>query len=976
MKKIIKKIISFICCVLIVANIFPAISFANENDFLDMTVQNENIIIEQSVLEDEKKHEEEISSGEDNNNLKEKETIAANVENEVVATVPGDVPTKNIYVFYDKPIANITNTGEGAIITKEDYFSGTSALKVKGDNWTGSSDAKIVFENSYDISSYLTNAKLSVKIKMPSNAVPSSGTNALQIDLYDINDVRRGYFINVTSADEWGEYTVSLNSQSAGWDTFDWTNLKWINIASRPQKYSSWYWYIDEVKIDLGLGDFEFEISDIKNGTDSIVNNVVDASKELTFTFNSEIDEESLKNIKISANGNEVNFTSQYTDKVYTVTISNELLPYVEYKMDLSSVCDKLGIPLKESEREFLFYKEADFRCGDITLNGQESASSKVTRLTQNDKKPVLMVAKYDTNGQMCDLIADEFVSQLAPEDMLSVTLPTFLGEEYGYAFVVDDIKTMNLLCDPHLIGTKTQIVSDEPFKVSGVEKLGYKDIYGLITVLKPSVTFDNLAVAEYTSLKDYILNISPVKTDENGDFELKFIYSGTESSVGEENTYFYTKTTVDGNSSVNLMPYFTLATLNQYVSDLELIESETEFINKFNKSLEVFEFDKKYYDLLSNKDETAKILFNTGFDDKESLLKAFLSSSAVAALNQKTDIEFTDLVSYLKEDISKEITMYNNLSDNGKINVKTNMIGKGFSNLTDAYDKYFEQLIINTITNYKSEGYSQVEETILQSKIDLSVYNRANNKDYIEKMLVSYPLTDLLSIETAISNYATFPTPSSGGGGRGSSKKASLSGASVVTYATDREGYVSEGKSEDVQNKGFSDLDSVIWAKDAINYLAEKQIAKGVEKGKFAPWLPVTREEFVAFLARSYNLTSAKKVSFTDVDETHWAYDYICAAKETGFVLGNEDGSFGVGEYITREDIAVMVYRISKLESVKEQEGFSDEDEISDYAKDAVLALKENGIMSGMGDNLFAPKAKTTRAQVAQVIYNLITRR
>jgi len=209
----------------------------------------------------------------------------------------------------------------------------------------------------------------------------------------------------------------------------------------------------------------------------------------------------------------------------------------------------------------------------------------------------------------------------MADEDMLYVELPNFSNDEYGYVFAIDDIKSMNLLCDAISIGTKAQIVTDEPFKVSGNEKFSYKDVYGLVTILKPAVSFSDLETVAYTSLSDYILNISPVKTNENGSFELTFIYNGTESSVGEKNTYFNVKNTIDNTSQTSLMPYFKTNTLNTYVDELKKITLQTDFVDKFNKCLEVFKFDKKYYDLLSDKDEMAKILFNIGFEDKESLL-------------------------------------------------------------------------------------------------------------------------------------------------------------------------------------------------------------------------------------------------------------------------------------------------------------------------------------------------------------------
>ena len=52
----------------------------------------------------------------------------------------------------------------------------------------------------------------------------------------------------------------------------------------------------------------------------------------------------------------------------------------------------------------------------------------------------------------------------------------------------------------------------------------------------------------------------------------------------------------------------------------------------------------------------------------------------------------------------------------------------------------------------------------------------------------------------------------------------------------------------------------------------------------------------------------------------------------------------------------------------------FNDSAEISDYAKEAVANLYSLKIINGMGDNMFCPKLSVTRAQAAQVVYNVIT--
>ena len=111
----------------------------------------------------------------------------------------------------------------------------------------------------------------------------------------------------------------------------------------------------------------------------------------------------------------------------------------------------------------------------------------------------------------------------------------------------------------------------------------------------------------------------------------------------------------------------------------------------------------------------------------------------------------------------------------------------------------------------------------------------------------------------------------------------------------------------------------------------------------------------------------------FTDIPEGDWSVQYVASAKAAGFVNGIGEGKFGYGASITREDMAVMIYNVMKANGVNfdnAKTDFADYDQISDYAKEAVSALAAKGIINGVGDNMFAPKATATRAQAALLVY------
>ena len=108
------------------------------------------------------------------------------------------------------------------------------------------------------------------------------------------------------------------------------------------------------------------------------------------------------------------------------------------------------------------------------------------------------------------------------------------------------------------------------------------------------------------------------------------------------------------------------------------------------------------------------------------------------------------------------------------------------------------------------------------------------------------------------------------------------------------------------------------------------------------------------------------------------WYASYITAAQKAGIVQGQDNGIFGVGKNVSRQDVAVMIYRAisatgKTLPSTREYADFTDDAQISDYAKDAVKALYSAGAINGMGDGTFGANEVCTRAQLSQILYGIL---
>ncbi len=215
-----------------------------------------------------------------------------------------------------------------------------------------------------------------------------------------------------------------------------------------------------------------------------------------------------------------------------------------------------------------------------------------------------------------------------------------------------------------------------------------------------------------------------------------------------------------------------------------------------------------------------------------------------------------------------------------------------------------------------------------------------------------------------------TVVTPSFGGSSGGGSTGGSVSFTPSTPVTTP-----SDEKDVEEAKEIFSDMKSAEWAKKAVYALYEKGIVSGRSENTFDPNTNITRAEFVKLIVLiKNNFKAGTSQIFTDVNENDWYFDYVNNAYIGGIATGYADGSFCPENNITRQDMAVLIYRyLNSPAASRNLSEFSDGEAVSDYAKDAVSYLSDSGIVKGMGDGNFAPLSNATRAQAAQIIYNII---
>ncbi len=223
------------------------------------------------------------------------------------------------------------------------------------------------------------------------------------------------------------------------------------------------------------------------------------------------------------------------------------------------------------------------------------------------------------------------------------------------------------------------------------------------------------------------------------------------------------------------------------------------------------------------------------------------------------------------------------------------------------------------------------------------------------------------------------------GGGGIGSSGSSggsnTVPGSSIGLNINTQTGEigtgVTAGGNDEPQAATFTDLSGYGWAETAVYYLADRQVIDGYGDGTFRPGETVTREAFVKMLVAALGIPmNVSAVTFEDVPADRWSYPYVSAAAAAGIVTGVSETEFAPDASITRQDAAVMIYRVLQHKDISIDAGelsFTDSNTVSSYAGEAVAALSGSGVINGMDDGSFAPAGITTRAQAAVMLYRVV---
>ena len=193
-----------------------------------------------------------------------------------------------------------------------------------------------------------------------------------------------------------------------------------------------------------------------------------------------------------------------------------------------------------------------------------------------------------------------------------------------------------------------------------------------------------------------------------------------------------------------------------------------------------------------------------------------------------------------------------------------------------------------------------------------------------------------------------------------------------------------------------FNDVSAGAWYNKAVGFIAARGITSGTGNGKYSPEAKLTRGEFIVLVMRSYDIAPDTDLAnnFSDAGNTYYT-GYLAAAKRLGISSGVGNNMYAPGKEITRQEMFTLLYNVLKVigqlpgthgravgeandqpqgDSGKSLSSFTDAGQIASWAKDAMTLLVETGTIGG-NNGMLTPTSTTTRAEMAQVVYNLLSK-
>lgn len=509
---------------------------------------------------------------------------------------------------------------------------------------------------------------------------------------------------------------------------------------------------------------------------------------------------------------------------------------------------------------------------------------------------------------------------------------------------------------------------------------------YGRLTAVQKknvdtALSISSISVSDLSEL----LTVVDAMQDVYGIMELVDCYSGTTDDSTAINYQFLTETYNNVSSSAP-------AALSKAPKAYEEFNAAVAEIEEYNKIVEknVKLLSEKTYENYQLKIGSLKTQYDTAKKlNQLTYSKAFISSINLMANELYDDIDKNYTGSYKDYMLSDVQKILDEIESGGKVyehmptfEASSNvMVGYNIDVSFKRYKTLVEDEAEVSAYIYDKNGKLIEDNSAAFKPGNASVSLRLKTSPQLFKGNETYSIKcyytyDGISYYLGSSNVLMRPakTQNTGGSTGGSTGSSGNTGGSGNYYPPVDPDTPSPTMAPSMAyDNPYTDIDDYGWAYDAIIGLTNAGIVNGMGDNEFNPAGNVTREQFCKMVVQLFGVSvNDTETDFVDVDENAWYAPYITAAVQAGYVQGQSDEYFGVGEPIMRQDMATILYRAANKTGDGVVLDFTDNDSIAPYATDAVSELVGLGIMNGYEDGSFKPRGNATRAEAAKVIWGV----
>ncbi len=290
------------------------------------------------------------------------------------------------------------------------------------------------------------------------------------------------------------------------------------------------------------------------------------------------------------------------------------------------------------------------------------------------------------------------------------------------------------------------------------------------------------------------------------------------------------------------------------------------------------------------------------------------------------------------------------------------------------------ESTVAETSTEITTEAVTDLTETVTEKATETT---STETTTVITSTETATETTTVSTVSETSSETTTVKKSSSGGGsGSGSSKTTTTTTTTETTTevttlaADDNNSDIDDEDNIESWNNPFKDIDEDSEFYEAVRFVTDKGIFKGVELNKFDPDAPLTRAMLVAVLWRMEGMPeSGTESKFSDVNKDAYYSEAVVWAENNNIVKGISNTEFAPDRLITKEEISAIIKRYAENKNyiIETNDNLNIVAEnVSFWAEDDVKWIIKTEIPPIGNSNKINMTESVTRAEAAYIIMNL----